>query len=210
MKNANVSAIILGTKNIGESDKFVFLYTSEFGKIRVVAKGARKMTSKFTGHLETLNVCTVALYFGKSQTIIQELITKDVGAKAHANFDQAGSALQIAEITNRMLFESQSIDDLFKLIEETTLELQTSDKSLVIILSYIIKFLDMAGLMPNHKTSDTELNAYYQNFFEYAKTKSISEISKINLRQEEKSYLKNYLEEILQNETQMQWQLMAS
>ena len=119
MKNLNTKAIILGSKNIGESDKLVFLYTNELGKIKVIAKGARKITSKFTGHLETLNTCTVSLYFGKYKTIIQEIITQDIGTNSDTNFNKATGALQIAEITNQMLFENQSIEKLFELIEET-------------------------------------------------------------------------------------------
>lgn len=210
MKTASTRAIILGSKNIGEHDKFVFLYTKEFGKMKVVAKGCRRLTSKFTGHLETLNICTASLYFGKNKVLLREIITEEVSANTDSDFNKAGSIMQIAEITNQMLFENQIIEELFQLIEETSAHIKSSEKSLLILISYIIKLLDKIGLMPDHQTTETRLDKDYRNFFQYIKKHPIQEISKIRLRNNEKFYIKNYIEQILQNETQRNWQLLAN
>lgn len=45
---------------LGDTDKIVVIYTREFGKIKVVAKGARRLTSKFGGRLEPF-VCNQLL-----------------------------------------------------------------------------------------------------------------------------------------------------
>jgi len=70
MKRATTIAIVLGSKNFMESDKIVHLYSEDLGKIRAIAKGARRITSKFVGHLETLNLVTASLYFGPKNTIL--------------------------------------------------------------------------------------------------------------------------------------------
>lgn len=49
------TAIILGKREIGETDRFYILYTREGGKVRAVARGVRKPRAKLAGHLETFN-----------------------------------------------------------------------------------------------------------------------------------------------------------
>ncbi len=41
--------IILKLTNVGESDRIVTLYTKELGKVQCVARGARKMTTRYGG-----------------------------------------------------------------------------------------------------------------------------------------------------------------
>lgn len=209
MKTASIQGIILGCKNIGEHDKFVFLYTKEFGKIKVVAKGSRRITSKFTGHLETLSICHASLYFGKNKIILREIISRNINNDSETNFNKASSAIQIAEITNQMLFENQKIEELFSLIQQTIQVLKQSERSLLIKITYIIKLLDKIGILPNHNEIETRLAMHYRNFFQYAKEKPLQEVERISLKNKEKAYLKNYLEQVLRNETQMHWQLLA-
>jgi len=54
-------ALVLGTGESGEADKFVDLYTKELGKVSAKAKGARKITSKLSGHLQPLDFTRVRL-----------------------------------------------------------------------------------------------------------------------------------------------------
>ena len=53
-------ALILRTYKLGEADRIVVFLTSDRGKKRGVAKGARRMRSRFIGALEPLTVATVA------------------------------------------------------------------------------------------------------------------------------------------------------
>ncbi|MFN2162508.1 MAG: DNA repair protein RecO, partial [Candidatus Promineifilaceae bacterium] len=45
-------AIVLKRSDFGEADRLLTLYSKEFGKIRAIAKGARKPQSRKTGHVE--------------------------------------------------------------------------------------------------------------------------------------------------------------
>ena len=54
-------AITLGYTTLGEADLLVTIYTKEQGKIRAVAKGARRSTSKLVGHLEPLTLAKMSM-----------------------------------------------------------------------------------------------------------------------------------------------------
>ena len=54
MRELEDDAVVLRTYKSGESDRVVVLWTRHDGKVRVIAKGVRKTTSRLGGTLETL------------------------------------------------------------------------------------------------------------------------------------------------------------
>ena len=62
-------ALVLRSVPLGEADLLVTLFTRESGKVRAVAKGARRTTAKLVGHLEPLTVTRLALSWGRSWTL---------------------------------------------------------------------------------------------------------------------------------------------
>ena len=209
MKSKTLKCVILGHKNLGESDKFVFLYNEEFGKIKAVAKGSRKITSKFMGHLETLNICDVSLYYGPRNIIITEISTIDAHKRLHRNLEKLSGALQIAEITDQVLYENQTLEDLFRLIEKTLTHLNDSKKPLLIAMSYIIKLLDKVGIIPEFKESLRVpegtlrvLPEKYLKFLEFIRTRTFTEIETIALSKEENERIIDILKSIIERETE--------
>ncbi len=54
-------AIVLGKKEVGETDRLYILYTREAGKMVVVAKGVRKGEAKLAAQLENGNVVDISV-----------------------------------------------------------------------------------------------------------------------------------------------------
>ncbi|MFH1392833.1 MAG: recombination protein O N-terminal domain-containing protein [Patescibacteria group bacterium] len=61
MATYQTTAIVLKRENIFEADRLYYLYTEDFGKIRVIAGGVRKNGAKLTGHLEPFGLIWVEL-----------------------------------------------------------------------------------------------------------------------------------------------------
>ncbi|PIR54924.1 DNA repair protein RecO [Candidatus Peregrinibacteria bacterium CG10_big_fil_rev_8_21_14_0_10_36_19] len=198
MRNATVNCIILGHKNFGESDKLIFLYSEKTGKIKAIAKGSRKINSKFTGHLETLNFCTVELYFGPRNIIITEIISATSHFKHHENLEKLTAVLEVAKITNQLLFETQTVENLLSLIKKTIQSINATDKPNLISTSYTIKLLDLNGLMPDLKETQTSLPEKYKKFFHFLQTRPYKEIARIKIEPQENHYIQTTVENILQ------------
>lgn len=198
MKNITVNCIIFGHKDFTENDKLVFLYTEEFGKIKVIAKGARKITSRFTGHLETLNFASAEIYFGPRNIILKEIITIKNFKKIRENFERLSAALKIAEISNQILYENQKIDQLILLMTQALQQLSVSDKPLLTAQSYIIKIMDQAGMIPDFKNLKSTLEQKYLKFFHYLKTQSFTNIEKISLEKNEIITINKAMEKLIE------------
>lgn len=188
MRTATTKCIILGHKDIGESDKFVFLYSEDLGKIKAVAKGSRRITSKFTGHLETLNLCTVSLYFGPRNIILTEVVTETNLVRARNDFGILSNALKIAEITNQTIGENQTLENLQTLIISAINHLVRSKRPNLIRTAYVIKLLDKAGFAPEFKDED---------ILNFIKTKSFSEIENVKIQKNEVQKIDNLLKKLL-------------
>lgn len=197
MKSTSINCIILGHRDFTENDRLVFLYSEEFGKIKVIAKGARKITSKFTGHLETLNFVMAEIYFGPRNIILKEIITIKNFKKIRDKFEKLSAAIQIAKITNQILYENQKIDDLIKLLTDTLQQLSTSNKPALTSQAYLIKILDRSGLMPDFKNIVGNLEQKYMKFFHFLKTQPLSEIEKIILNTKETETVNKAVEKII-------------
>ncbi len=202
MKNCSTKAIILGKRDLGENHKLVFLYTEALGKLKVIAKGARKINSRFTGHLETLRIVQVSLYFGPKNTILTEIVSLHPGQIMSENLPNASAALQIAEITEKLVFEKQEIPDLLPLLETTILTLHEKEMPETITICYIIKFLKLLGMSPDYSSINTKLEEKYLKFLHYVESANYQNISKIKLKPEENITLKNFIKRLIEFQTE--------
>lgn len=197
MKSTSINCVILGHRDFTENDKLIFLYTAEFGKIKVIAKGGRKITSKFTGHVETLNFAMAEIYFGPKNIILKEIITIKNFKKIRDNLERLSAAIQIAEITNHLLYEGQKLDNLMGLLTDTLQQLSTSTKPALTSQAYMIKILDQSGLVPDFKTIVSHLDQKYIKFFHYLQTQPLNSIDRISVTEKENETINLVIKKIM-------------
>ena len=64
--------VVLRTHKLGEADRIVTMLSRRHGKLRAVAKGVRRTSSKFGARLEPFMVADVQLYHGRTLDIVQQ------------------------------------------------------------------------------------------------------------------------------------------
>ena len=75
-------AIVLRTHKLGEADRIVTLLTRENGKVRAVAKGVRRTSSRFGSRLEPFMVVDAQLYTGRNLDVVTQVETREAHAGA--------------------------------------------------------------------------------------------------------------------------------
>lgn len=68
-------AIVLKRTRFGEADRMLTLYTPQLGKIKAIAKGARRPGSKLGGHIEPLTHSLIMLARGRNFDIVTQTQT---------------------------------------------------------------------------------------------------------------------------------------
>ena len=67
--------IVLKARPFDESAKIITIFTIDFGKVNVIAKGAKRPNSKFGGRLEPLNVLELSVAKGRNLDILSQCET---------------------------------------------------------------------------------------------------------------------------------------
>ena len=121
--------IILKRINFSEADKILTIFTKHYGKIKVIAKGIRKITSKKAGILELFNHCKLVLAKGKDLDIITEAQVINSFSSWRKNLSKVGVAWYFCELVDKLTAEGQANKDVFELLKNYLENLSQKDNS---------------------------------------------------------------------------------
>ena len=85
-----VEAVIIKRTDVGEADRLLTLFTAERGKLRVIAKGARKPSSHKSGHVELFNHVNLLIAKGRNLDLITQAETLDSYLPLRGDLDRLG------------------------------------------------------------------------------------------------------------------------
>ncbi|MEK7647382.1 MAG: DNA repair protein RecO [Patescibacteria group bacterium] len=108
--------IVLSHYDIGEADKFINIFTKDFGKISLVAKSVRTAQSKLKGHINTGSLVRLMFTGGMKNarlTDIEEHSNFLAGAPDYAARYAMSSALRLVD---RMVQGSEQDDGAWNLL----------------------------------------------------------------------------------------------
>ena len=142
--------IVLRAIKLGEADKIVTVMTSGSGKVRAVAKGIRKTTSRFGARLEPFTQVNLMLYRGRGSldTITQaEIVTPHL----HIREDLArfAAAETMVEAVDKVAEEHERNTRLVLLLLQglRALDAVPVDPAAV-AESFLLKLLSLSGFHP--------------------------------------------------------------
>ncbi len=111
-----VNAIVLKRTDVGEADRLLTLLTAERGKLRAVAKGARKPAARKTGHVELFNAVALSLHVAREIDIITQAQTREPFLAMRGDLDRLGYAYYFAELLDRFIQEEIEQRELYVLM----------------------------------------------------------------------------------------------
>ena len=141
-------AIVLRAQKLGESDRIVTLLTRQYGRVRAVARGVRKTSSRIGGRLEPFAHVDVQMYTGKSLDNITQVETiQALGAPLAADYVAWTSGTAMLEAAERLTPEEREpAIPQFALLVSGLRSLAASEHDPRLILdSYLLRSLAVAG-----------------------------------------------------------------
>lgn len=152
-------AVVLNSFDFGESDRLVVFYSSGFGKLRAVAKGARRSRRRFVGNLEP--TCHVRLMFfhpGKGELVRAEDATLIAGFNTlRSSIESYMLACYMLELADEMTREGMVQAGVLSLLVdflgllEGTVSNGNGATGPSVVRFFEIKLLSMLGYMPQLK-----------------------------------------------------------
>ena len=145
-------ALVLRIYPWSETSCIASIYTRDFGKLSVLAKGARRPKSPFEAALDLLSICRV-VFIPKSGDAL-DLLTEAKLLRRYragaADLLRLYSGYYVAELLDRLTDKGDEQAELFELAESTLLALANPDLELrAIVLRLELQMLRMVGHLPS-------------------------------------------------------------
>ena len=117
MKEIRDDAVVLRTYKSGESDRVVVLWTRHHGKVRVLAKGIRKTTSRLGGNLETLAYVNVDLVKTRGDFYIARHVAhRERLTTLRASYARINAGYAVVEVMDAIPSDDVADEDIFDLL----------------------------------------------------------------------------------------------
>ena len=116
MTYLNDVGFVLKRINLGEADRFVTLFTQNNGKMEVLAKGVRKITSKRSSHIELLNLVRFHSIRTSKNFILTEVQLINSFEKRKDTLKQCEIAFLVCELIDNLCPQGQVNTEMFSLV----------------------------------------------------------------------------------------------
>lgn len=185
MYGFTTKAVVL--KNIihKDADKIYTLLSQDKGKITGIAKGVRKISSRRSGNLDTLNLVEVHLNPHKSGfNYITEVKTLETYKKAKEKLPLSKQGFYIAELINKFLREDDDAGEVFDLVVSALRNIEQDGMNISLAVNkFEIKLMQLLGYQPP--------NSFLVKWQENVKRKKYQQADR---------QVKSFINEILQEE----------
>ncbi len=171
MKQLVTTAIVLSRTDYGEADRILTVLTPEYGKLRLLAKGVRRVKSKLAGGIELFSVSHITFVKGRGEmgTLISTRLEKHYAAIAR-DLQRTMTGYELIKQLHKHT-EDQPEPEYFTLLHQAFEALDDHTIALPLIQFWFdVQILKLSGHSPNLQT-DTSGNRLTegQNYqFDYA------------------------------------------
>ncbi|QNE21729.1 DNA repair protein RecO [Kribbella qitaiheensis] len=145
-------AIVLRTQKLGEADRIATLLTRTHGKIRAVAKGVRRTSSRFGARLEPFSHVDLQLATGRTLDVVTQAVSISAYGEGIVNdYARYTTGTVLLETADRLVVEEKEPATQQHLLLAGALRvLSTGEREPALILdSFLLRSLAISGYAPS-------------------------------------------------------------
>lgn len=206
MQGIKIEGIILKRRNLGEADRILTLFSLQKGKISVLAKGVRRITSRRSGNVELLNKVSMYLHQAKTFLILTEASSLDTFQKIKNDLTLSTYAYHIIELVDKLTAENQENRILYEYLVEVLRRLERKPRQ-ILIRAFEAKILSNLGFI-SFQSPEVEIQFHprggrVDELMKQLELESWDEIEKIKISEKEamelERVLRYHLEKVLES-----------
>lgn len=163
------TGFVLRTLSYSESDLIVTFYSHDFGKLKGIAKGAKRSKKRFVNVFEPFSLTDI-IFTRKSRDMLAFIESCDIIDHYHAirqDMEKTLIASYFIELTDHFSPEGKKNEKVFELLQDFLIMLGRDRTSDAVVRFFEMRLLKLAGFEPAIdrcivcKTPVTNGNAYY-------------------------------------------------
>ena len=141
-----VEGLILKTTPYKENDMILHVYTREYGKIGIIARGVRKMTSKNARATQQMMLSEFTIHLKKGLSVLMKASPLDYLRHIEENLESEIVANYILEYFYRYIEENNPIEKEFDILYDSLKKLDQGYPPLLVYLLFNVFILDHNGV----------------------------------------------------------------
>jgi len=143
------NGIIIKKEDRGEADQFLTIWTKDFGKLEILGKGIRKITSKLRSGADIFYLSEIEFIQGKTYKTLTDAILLEKFKNLRKSLKKLALASRISEICAHLIKGAEPDEKIWILLNETFYKLnslETKNWKLEILYHYFLwNFLSILG-----------------------------------------------------------------
>jgi DNA repair protein RecO (recombination protein O) len=144
-------AVVLRRRDFRDADRILTVFTPNYGKLELIAKGIRKTTSRKAGHLELFSHSALMVAQGRTWDIVTEVVGVESFTNLRTDLDKISQANYISELVDCFSEsgdENQPLWDLLILTLEELDKLAPAQDGRPLQHWFEMQLLSLAGFQP--------------------------------------------------------------
>lgn len=168
MRSYKTEGIILKRINYGEADRILTAYTKYYGKVKILAKGVRRIKSRRGPNVELFNQTVLFLAKSKNFDLLSEAEVKNSFPLLKKNLKKVAYAYQVCELVDCLCPEKQEHRRVFDLLTDTFNQLTVTSNGLgaKILADFELELLRELGYWPKDKSPPSDLEIFIEQILE--------------------------------------------
>ena len=149
MNTIRSEAIVLRTYKLGEADLICVLLTRDHGKLRAVADGVRRTSSKLGSRMEVLDHVEVLLARGRTELLsVRQVESRGAFDHVRSDYGRLAAALVIVETADAATIEQHEDPSYFEMVCRALTALGEAPTPAVVATAFLFKTLAHEGATP--------------------------------------------------------------
>lgn len=148
--SSKASAIVLRCLDYGEADRIVTFYTDNFGKLKGIAKGARRSKKRFPNALELFS-CSNIIFSRRNREGLALIEGCDVTGYypgIRSDIERVLVASYFIDLVDQFTMEGKKSRSLFQLLQDFLGIIDTGNSSETIMRLFELRLLKLTGFEP--------------------------------------------------------------
>ncbi len=113
----STDAIVLSRFDLGEADRVLTLITPNEGKVKVIAKGVRRPTSRLGGSVEPFAELRLQLAHGRTFDVVTQVSVGHAWLALRDSLESTATAWYLAELADRSLEERHPAEPIYTILK---------------------------------------------------------------------------------------------
>ncbi len=143
-------AVVIGRRAFGESDRLVDFYTRDYGKVRGIARAARRVRSRFGSSLELFTLGEMVFFDTGRSELVQldhfDIVRPFVRVREH--LERLGQGAWAVEVVARLSADRDPHPALFALLVRALTALETARRPVRVAVCFGLRAVDLLGHRP--------------------------------------------------------------